>query len=155
MTRVNDAAPCIPSSRKHSIQIRPTRRQGIPAFAASRCVASAFGHSNIHCRAAVLRDSDSDEVRYKYEHGADDCQQNRIDNEIRKDHERQPANQWHDGLMLLTVQEVSESEGAEQQTPEKPPLVQFDLKIPDAEGLTGNTSCVAPARYAPQQFENN
>ncbi len=90
------------------MQVDLSLRQEISALAASR-----YHHRFSFLACGVLGDSISDEIRNEYECRADDCQRYRIGNEIREDHERQPANERHDGLLFLAVHEVCESESTE------------------------------------------
>ena len=75
----------------------------------------------------ALHRSDSDEVGKGYERDSNGDKKNGAGNEIREDHQGQPADQWDDRLLLLAVREEAEPEGAEKQAPKKPPLVQCSL----------------------------
>lgn len=58
----------------------------------------------------VLHCSDPDEVGNNYEHDTNCDNKNGVGNEIREDHEDQPANQWDDRLLLPAVNEETEPE---------------------------------------------
>ena len=56
----------------------------------------------------ALQCSDSDEVRKGYERDPNCDKRNGVGNEIRQEHEDQPANQWDDSRLPLTVHEEAE-----------------------------------------------
>ena len=67
-----------------------------------------------NCYGYALYFSESDKIGGSYESNSD-CDENKgVGNKIREDHERYPANQWDDRLLLLAVHEESEPDRAEQ-----------------------------------------
>jgi hypothetical protein len=58
--------------------------------------------------AAPGYESDSEEVRNDHEQATDNDQKDDIGHEIREDHQGQPANQWHDRVLLPAVNEEAE-----------------------------------------------
>ena len=61
----------------------------------------------------------SDEIGERGERDPDRDEQECVGNKIRENHEGQPAEQRNDGLLLLAIQEESEPDGTEKQSPEK------------------------------------
>ena len=67
--------------------------------------------------------SESDKVGNRDQRNTDGDNKKSVGNEVRKDHERHPANQWHDGPLPFSVHEEAEPNRAEEQAPKKPRLV--------------------------------
>lgn len=72
-------------------------------------------------------ESDSDEEGKRDESDPDCDKKHSIGNEIRVDHQDKPAHHRHNSFLLLAIDEETEPDRAEDQTPEKPICTQCNL----------------------------
>ena len=92
----------------HRLPLTARSALSLPALSAVEWVEGLSPYQSNGITCAIANSSDSDEVGKSHERYPDCDKENGVGNEIREDHQDQPADEGDDHLLLPAVQEKAE-----------------------------------------------